>query len=266
MPHVNVKLGLGLIGIGRQWGHAGVLVPEEAAAIDFLRGAYELGVEFFDTAASYGSSEERVGRFLRTLSPEQRNRITISTKFGDHWDFKANDSYVDHSFDALRASLDRSISRLGKIDILQLHKTTPQVLKSDDLQRALDYARSTGIKVFGASVSDVESGRMICESDVFTLIQFPYNIENTKFSEIIDLAENYHKLVLTNRPFAMGKYLYNEPLEAVDKKFRLIEAYKFILRKKFHGYILSGTKSIAHLRENLDAFKLVTEKVSGTIL
>jgi aryl-alcohol dehydrogenase-like predicted oxidoreductase len=167
MPHDDVKLGLGLIGIGRQWGHAGGQVPEEAAAIDFLRGAYELGVDFFDTAASYGSSEQRVGRFLQTLSPEQRNHITVSTKFGDHWDTEANDSYVDHSYDALRASLDRSISRLGKIDMFQLHKTTPQVLKSDDLKQALDYARSKGIQVFGASVSDVESGRMVCESDVF---------------------------------------------------------------------------------------------------
>jgi hypothetical protein len=93
------------------------------------------------------------------------------------------------------------------------------------------------------------------------VIQFPYNVENTKFGEIIEMAENNHKLVLTNRPFAMGKFLYNEFLEAADKNSRQIEAYKFILRKRFHGYILSGTKSIAHLRENLDAYTIAVNEI-----
>ena len=258
MPHNDIKLGLGLIGIGREWGHAAIRVPEEIVVLDFLKGAYELGVDYFDTAASYGSSEERLGKFLRTLNGEQRKRITVSTKFGDHWDDKTQNSYVDHSLDALCASLDRSFARLGKIDLLQLHKTTPQVLKSDDLKRALDYARGKGISVFGASVSDVESGHMVCESDVFSLIQCPYNRENTKFGEIIDLAEEKHKRVLVNRPFGMGKMLYNEAQEALDKNTRQIEAFKFILQKKFHGYVLSGTKSLEHLRENLAAFRFAS--------
>ncbi len=63
MLNPDIKLGLGLIGIGRQWGHAGVEVPEEARVFEFLKGAYELNVDFFDTAASYGSSEERLGFF-----------------------------------------------------------------------------------------------------------------------------------------------------------------------------------------------------------
>jgi aryl-alcohol dehydrogenase-like predicted oxidoreductase len=188
MSQLHVKLGLGLIGIGRQWGHADVEVPEEARVFEFLKGAYDLNVDFFDCAASYGSSEERLGKYLRTLTREQRDRITVATKFGDHWDDNIQNSYVDHSFVALRASLDRSLSRLGKIDILQLHKTNPQVLESDDLRRALDYAREKGISRFGASVSDLESGRMVCESDVFSIIQCPFNMEYDKFGEIIDLA------------------------------------------------------------------------------
>jgi aryl-alcohol dehydrogenase-like predicted oxidoreductase len=54
----------------------------------------------------------------------------------------------------------------------------------------------------------------------------------------------------------MGKLLYDESREAVDKKKRQIEAYAFIIHKKFHGFILSGTKSLEHLRENLEAFKI----------
>jgi aryl-alcohol dehydrogenase-like predicted oxidoreductase len=256
MSHTGVKLGLGLIGIGREWGHAASAVPEETEVLRFLEAAFQLGIVFFDTAASYGSSEDRLGKFLRTLSAQQRDRITVSTKFGDHWDPQTQNSYVDHSFQALRASLDQSLSRLGKIDVLQLHKTTPEVLKGDNLTRAFDYARAKGITVFGASISDLESGRLVCQNEVFSLVQCPYNTENAKFAEIIDLAAEKHKIVLTNRPFGMGKLLYHETGEAADKKACQIAAYSFILRKNFRGYILSGTKSPEHLRENIDAFQI----------
>ena len=123
----------------------------------------------------------------------------------------------------------------------------------------MDYARGKGISRFGASVSDLESGRMVSESDVFSIIQCPYNLENARFGEIIDLAEEKHKLVLTNRPFGMGKLLYDEAQEVVDKKVRQIEAYSFILQKKFHGFILSGTKSLRHLRENIEAFRIASQ-------
>jgi aryl-alcohol dehydrogenase-like predicted oxidoreductase len=103
---------------------------------------------------------------------------------------------------------------------------------------------------------------MVCESKEFSVIQCPYNIENAKFGEIIDLAEAKQKLVLTNRPFGMGKLLYDEAREAVDKKVRQIEAYAFILQKKFHGYILSGTKSLEHLCENLETFKIAEGNIN----
>ncbi len=141
-----------------------------------------------------------------------------------------------------------------------MHKTTVRTLKSDDLRRAMDYARENGISRFGASISDLESGRMVSESDVFSIIQCPYNAENAKFGEIIDLAEENHKLVLTNRPFGMGKLLYDEAREVVDKKARQIEAFSSILSKKFHGFILSGTKSLEHLRENIEAFSLASRR------
>jgi len=50
---------------------------------------------------------------------------------GEHWDASRGEPYADHSFDALRRSLDASVARLGRIDILQLHKTSPAVLATN---------------------------------------------------------------------------------------------------------------------------------------
>ena len=126
----------------------------------FLEHAVELGIRYFDTAPSYGLSEERLGRFLRTLPESIRRELTIATKFGEHWNRGASQPYVDHSYDALRRSLDQSLAHLGRVDVLQLHKTSPEVLESGDLARAWEYARSLGITRLGASVSDLESAAL----------------------------------------------------------------------------------------------------------
>ncbi len=104
--------------------------PLESEAIELLEFAFETGIRYFDSAPSYGVAEERLGKFLRSLDRRQRDQLRIATKFGEHWDPAQAQPFVDHSFDALCRSLDVSLHHLGHIDILQLHKTTPDVLRS----------------------------------------------------------------------------------------------------------------------------------------
>ena len=117
----HVQLGLGLIGIGKPWGVVPHAVPTEAEAMALLEFAYESGIRYFDTAPSYGDgvSEERLGRFLQSLGTEERAQVTGATKFGEHWNRAAGEPYADHSFDALRRSLERSVERMGRVDVLQ---------------------------------------------------------------------------------------------------------------------------------------------------
>lgn len=250
----KTALGVGLIGIGRKWGHRETPIPSEEQAIAYLSHVYQKGITFFDTAPAYGSSEERLGKFLQTLSPEQRNGITVATKFGEHWDEDRGEAYADHSFPKLRASIDQSIARLGRIDLLQVHKTTPEVLRRSELAEAILYARKQGIKNFGASVSDSESAQMVCESDVFSSMQFPFNESNQTFLETIASAHERGKLVVINRPFNMGGVLY-EKAQSLSPEQQRVHAYKFILdRLPTNGIILTGTKSPEHLDENIEAF------------
>jgi aryl-alcohol dehydrogenase-like predicted oxidoreductase len=247
----EIRLGLGLIGIGREWGFRKSPVPDEKSVHEFLDYAYTLGITFFDTAASYGSSEERFGKFLRTLSAGERNGITVATKFGDHWDAGSQTAFVDHSRAALCASLDRSLKNLGKIDILQLHRPNPDVLRSDDVRAAFDYARGQGIKVMGASVSEVESGTIACNDDLFSIIQLPFNAGNKKLEPIIELAAARNKTILINRPYEMGAAVY---ADGKDSGTLRTEAFRLIVGKKFRGVVLTGTKSAHHLKENMESF------------
>jgi aryl-alcohol dehydrogenase-like predicted oxidoreductase len=255
---MNVQLGLGLIGIGKPWGYRPAEVPGEAEAQRFLEQAWRLGIRYFDTAASYGASEERLGRFLKRLGAAERAGLTIATKFGEHWDPATQAPYVDHSYAALKASLDRSLERLGAIDVLQLHKTTPAVMRGEDLVRAWEYAASCGIAVTGPSVSDEESAWMAI-ADGYRMMQLPFNLENARFGAAIERAAAGGVRIAVNRPFAMGKVLYDG--DAPRPLSRMVEAFRFILARRFDGVILSGTRSAAHLEENLGAFREAT----GTI-
>jgi aryl-alcohol dehydrogenase-like predicted oxidoreductase len=245
----KVQLGLGLIGIGKPWGHAPAPVPSESAAIALLESAFDVGIRYFDTAPSYGDgvSEERLGRFLKRMPAGQRSQVTAATKFGEHWDRAAGVPYADHSFDALRRSLDESLARLGSIEILQLHKTTPQALASAEVARAWEYAQSLGIRRLGPSVSDAESGRLALEDGRYSVMQLPFNRENQAFSGIIDQAGARRMWIAVNRPFAMGAM--------VDAGADKCEAFRFILQRDFQGVILTGTTSPEHLKENWRAFE-----------
>lgn len=250
----SVQLGLGLIGIGRPWGFAKSTLPEESAVEELLQRAMALDITFFDTAPSYGLSEERLGRFLSMLSRSERNRLTVATKFGECWNHSSHLPYVDHSYDGLCRSLDRSLSVLGKVDILQLHKTNKTVLKSSELQRAFEYAVSSGVTALGVSVSDFETGVLACEASTTTFIQFPYNEVRSSFRPIFQLIERSDKKFIVNRPLNMGELLYVNGNEE-NKQRVLIEAFLFILREGGSGVILSGTSSADHLQENVEAFK-----------
>jgi aryl-alcohol dehydrogenase-like predicted oxidoreductase len=234
------QLGLGLIGIGKPWGRDPKPVPTDREAQALLEYTFELGIRYFDTAPSYGDgvSEIRLGRFAKSLGAE----VTVATKMGEHWNAAANEPYADHTCDALRRSLDRSIDRLGRIDVPQLHKTTPAALASDDVSRAWDYARSLGITRIGPSASDLESARIALADPRFSVLQVPYNSSNTTFGEILDAAAARGIDAIVNRPLAMGAL-------AADNR----AAFDFV-RARRPAVVLTGTTSRSHLRENYNAF------------
>jgi aryl-alcohol dehydrogenase-like predicted oxidoreductase len=251
----SVQLGLGLIGIGKVWGHVPGEVPPEGEVQTLLAAAVEMGIRYFDTAASYGVSEERLGAFLRSLDTATRASLTIATKFGEHWDAGRGEPFVDHRCDALCRSLDRSVTRLGRIDILQLHKTTPEVLASDDLARAWEYAESLGIRRYGPSVSDVQSAAVALREPRYTVMQLPFNRSSERFATTVEAAGARGIWLATNRPFTMGAMLYEEGSPSKT------DAFAYILRHRFHGAVLTGTRVVEHLRENLAAFREAQARV-----
>ena len=238
--------------MGRTWGYRPSPLPTREQAHELLAKAIELGVTIFDTAPAYGQSEQLAGEFFRQLPAATRDRLRLATKCGEHWDSANLVPFVDHSYDALVRSIDHSLEVLGRIDLLQVHKATVQVLQKADLWKALDYARSCGIHNFGASVTDLETGRLACSMDGFRMIQLPLNQRFRALEALVVESNKRHLQVWTNRPFAMGQMIHEDGISQV-------EAYRLIVSLQFHGAVLTGTSNPQHLAEDLNAFRRAVE-------
>jgi aryl-alcohol dehydrogenase-like predicted oxidoreductase len=249
----HIELGLGCLSLGRSWGRAADAPPDERTALDLLRVAGELGVRVFDTAPAYGSSERRLGIFLKTLPPELLKECTVATKFGEHWIADSQTTIVDHSYDALMRSIEQSLRLLPRIDLLQLHKATVDVLADAGVARVLEQVKSLGMPFLGVSLSDLETATAAVKDGRFASLQFPYSSMNPSLQPVFAMATQLKLNVFVNRPFATGHLLGgNERAQGKDEKE---QAFAAILQQPFSGVILTGTKSVTHLRENVSSFR-----------
>ena len=116
------------------------------------------------------------------------------------------------------------------------------------------YARSLGIVRLGASVSDLESAAIAAADPAYSIIQAPYNAGQESFGPALQAASARGMVVAVNRPFGMGRLLYER------RGMSKTAAFAFIASQGFTGVILSGTKSPTHLEENWLAFAEATRE------
>jgi aryl-alcohol dehydrogenase-like predicted oxidoreductase len=131
----NTGVTVSAIGLGA--GQIGERDVSEADAAEVLHTALDLGVTLIDTAHSYGSSEERIGRHLGG----RRSEFVLSTKGG-----AGVEGHADWSPGAVRASLEQSLrlTRSERIDVFHLHSCPAEVLRRGELQDVLDAAVAAG--------------------------------------------------------------------------------------------------------------------------
>jgi aryl-alcohol dehydrogenase-like predicted oxidoreductase len=132
---------------------------DDASSMAALQRAYDLGVNFFDTADIYGRghSEELMGRALARV----RSHVLIATKVGMDFRFGAF-ARPNFSPTYIREALGRSLERLGTdyIDLYQLHNPPQKLAKDDSVWQTLEDLRSEGkIRYYGVSALTTNDAR-----------------------------------------------------------------------------------------------------------
>ena len=176
-------------------------IPLQRPAIDeavrVVHRALDLGVNFFDTAAGYGVSEERFGKALAG----RRNGVIIATKSGRRTKEEA------------AGEIERSLKRLQTdyIDIWQFHNvadpdTMAKVLGPGGAMEAAQEALKAGkIRHIGLSSHNLETAIEAVKSGRFETIQFPFNyVTREPADELIPLAAEKGVGFIGMKPFAGG--------------------------------------------------------------
>jgi pyridoxine 4-dehydrogenase len=232
--------------------------PEDhATAIATLRRALELGVNFIDTADSYGPyvSEELIAE---ALAPYPAG-LVIATKGG--WERPGPGQWTHNSSPAhLRKALEGSLKRLrlDRIDVYQLHTPDPAVSFEASME-ALAELREQGkirhIALSNVTREHIEHARKIVP---IVSVQNRYSFADREWDYVVDYcAENGIAFI----PWAplRGSENAAEVLENVAEKLNatpLQVALAWLLKRSPVMLPIPGTSSLKHLEENVAAAAL----------
>ena len=220
-----------------------------------LRRAVELGVDFIDTADSYGPyvSEDLIREALHPY-----DGVVIATKGGltrngpDSWEQVARPEY-------LRQCVEMSLRRLDveRIDLWQLHRIDKLVAVEDSLGAIKELQDAGKIRHVGlseVSVKEIEQARKVI--DVVS-VQNLYNLGNRKSEDVLQHCEREGIAFIPWFPVAAGDLakpggLLDEIAAEHDATHAQL-ALAWLLRRSPVMLPIPGTGSVAHLEENCAA-------------
>jgi pyridoxine 4-dehydrogenase len=227
------------------------------AALATLRRAAELGVNFIDTADSYGPgiSEELIAE---ALSPYPKG-LVVATKGG--WERVGPGQWIHnagtkHLQEAVEGSLERL--RLDHIDVYYLH--VPDAAVSFDASvGALARLREQG-KIRHVALSNVTLEHLHRAQKIVPIVavQNRYGFADREWDYLLDHCEQHGIAFVPWAPLGQNRQA-NQVLEEVAKKLEatpLQVALAWLLRRSPVIAPIPGTSSVAHLEENVAAAAL----------
>lgn len=163
-------IGLGCMGLSFGYGPA----TDKQDAIKLIRTAYELGVNFFDTAEAYGpfTNEEILGEAVAPF----RDKVVLATKFG----FKSGHPTIglDSRPQDINAVVDASLKRLktDRIDLLYQHRVDPNVPIEEVAHTVKELIEQGKVKHFGLSEAGVQTIRRAHAVQQVAALQSEYSL------------------------------------------------------------------------------------------
>lgn len=289
-------LGLGCMGMS----YHRSFIPDKKVSIAVIRNAYDMGVNFFDTAEAYGplKNEELVGEAILPF----RKNIILCTKFGfniRNGQLAGLNSKPDH----IREVVEQSLKRLktDHIDLLYQHRVDPNVPMEEVAGTVKDLIREGKVKHFGLSEAAAQSIRKAHAVQPVTAVQSEYSLmtrgpEQEVLRTCEELGIGFVPYSPISRGFLSGminertKYnpandnrptLPRYQADAIKANWVMIDAlYEFgnprgltpaqvalawLLAQKPWIVPIPGTTKLAHLNENLGSadFEFTDEELKN---
>jgi len=232
---------------------------DRAEVVRVLRRAVELGINFIDTADSYGPyvSEEIIAEALHPYPAG----LVIATKGG--FDRPGPDKWVENGRpEHLRSACEGSLRRLrlDRIDLYQLHRIDPKVPAEDQLGTLKDMQVRGKIKHIGlseVSVKQIQHARAIVP---IVSVQNRYSITDRGSEDVLEYCEQENLGFIPWFPLAAGRVSGLEsPIGHIAARWKASPsqvALAWLLARSPVILPIPGTSRLEHLEENVAAAEL----------
>ena len=227
-------------------------------AIRVLKRTLELGINFIDTADSYGPhvSEELIAEALYPYPKD----LVIATKGGltrtgpNVWPINADPDYLQK---ALVGSLKRL--KLDRIDLYQLHRVDPNVPYGKTLE-FLQRAQEEGL-VKHIGLSEVTVGQIKKAQEYFPVVsvQNKYSVDFRKWEDELKFCREQDMAFIPWNPINAGNIGAVEALQRVGQKHGATAhqvALSWLLHHAPNILLIPGTSKVKHLEENYNAVSI----------
>jgi pyridoxine 4-dehydrogenase len=223
-------------------------------AIRVLRRAVELGINFIDTADSYGPyvSEELIAEALHPYP----NGLVIATKGG--WERVGPNQWIHNaSPDHLREAVEGSLKRLKlhRIDVYQLHIPDPRISFEKSMETLVKLKEQGKIRLIALSNVTREHIERALKLTPIVSVQNRYNFDDREWDYVVDFCEQKKIAFIPWGPLAQGRSA-TEKLKQIAKAkgaTPMQVALAWLLQQSPMMLPIPGTSSVAHLEEDVAA-------------
>ena len=232
---------------------------DRPGALAVVRAAIEQGVDFIDTADSYGPQVSE--QIIAEAAFPYPDGLVIATKAGltrtgpGVWPPCGRPEFLTQQVELSLRNL-----KVDRIDLIQLHRIDPQVPLADQLgafKKLQDEGKVRHIGVSEVSVEELRAAREVV--DVVS-VQNLYNLTNRKSQDVLDYATAEGIAFIPWFPIATGDLAApHSPVADIARELDATPsqvALAWLLRKSPVILPIPGTKSVDHLTENLGAARL----------
>jgi aryl-alcohol dehydrogenase-like predicted oxidoreductase len=181
--------------------------PDHDDSIRVIHKALDRGINFVDTADSYGDSEEVVGKALKG----RRDNVVLATKFSRPMGEDPNQQGGSRRW--IMTAIEHSLRRLqtDHVDLYQIQRPDPETDIDETLSVLSDLIHSGKVRAIGSSttpVSDIIEAQWVAERrglERFHTEQPPYSVLNRSIeTEVLPTAQRYGMGVLVWGPLGQG--------------------------------------------------------------
>ncbi len=279
-------VGLGCMGMSEFYGSS-----DDNQSLATLARALELGVNFFDTADTYGlgHNESLIGRFLMQGGASRRSQMVIATKFGIVREPGKYERRIDNNPAYIRGACEASLRRLGVdvIDLYYCHRRNPDVPIEEMTGAMADLVKAGKVRQIGLSEVSPETLRRASAVHPVAAVQSEYSLwsrepEREMLKTCAELGATFVAYSPLGRAFLTGTV---SAADLADNDFRkrnprfsgeaeaanrlLVDglhafasahgmtnaqvALAWLLNKHPHVVPIPGTRRIAYLEQNVGA-------------